>query len=86
VTNEIDRRGNSNTSTYYADGRLQSITDAAGNTTQYAYDTTTNTTTVRDADGGTITTVADAYGSPLSVTRSAQPDHGLHLRRQPRHC
>jgi YD repeat-containing protein len=40
VTNEIDRRGNSNTSTYYADGRLQSITDAAGNTTQYAYDTT----------------------------------------------
>jgi len=60
--------GNSNTSTYYADGRLQSITDAAGNTTQYAYDTTAHRTTVTNADGGTITTVTDAYGSPLSVT------------------
>ena len=68
VTAEIDRRGNSNTSTYYADGRLQSITDAAGNTTQWAYDTTARTTTVTNADGGTIMTMADAYGYPLSVT------------------
>ena len=69
LTQETDRRGNiAGTTTYYADGKLQSITDAVGNTTQYAYSLTTNTTTVTNPDGGTVVTVADSYGDPLTVT------------------
>jgi YD repeat-containing protein len=69
LTQETDQRGNiAGSSIYYPDGRLKSVTDAVNNTTQYTYNTSTNTTTVTNPDGGTITTVADAYGKPLSVT------------------
>ena len=52
-------------------GRVQSMTDAAGNTTSYAYNLETNTTTVTypaDASGnvGTATMVYDSYGMLLS--------------------
>jgi len=69
LTSEIDNRGNpAGSTTYYPDGRLQSVTDAVGNVTQYAYDTATRTTTVTNPDLGTVVTVADAYGMPLTVT------------------
>jgi RHS repeat-associated protein len=72
------------TSTYYTatdtdpnglplNGRLQSVTDGLGETTSYAYNLTTNTTTVTyppDASGnvGTATMVYDGYGMLLSST------------------
>ena len=69
LTQETDRRGNViSTNAYDPNGRIQTNTDALGNTWQYAYDLTTNTTTVTNPDGGTIVTVSDAYGKPLSVT------------------
>ncbi|MGD0733384.1 MAG: DUF2341 domain-containing protein [Terracidiphilus sp.] len=54
-------------------GRLQSVSDALGQTTSYAYNLATNTTTVTyppDASGnaGTATMVYDAYGMLLSST------------------
>ncbi|MDR3426072.1 PKD domain-containing protein, partial [Silvimonas sp.] len=54
-------------------GRLQSVQDALGQTTSYAYNLATNTTTVTyppDANGsvGTATMVYDAYGMLLSST------------------
>ncbi len=71
LTAEFDKNGNLAGSTVYdTSGRVSSITDAVGNTTQYAYDTTGLTTTVTNPDGGTVVTVADAYGMPLSVTES----------------
>ncbi|HYU47895.1 MAG TPA: RHS repeat-associated core domain-containing protein [Terriglobales bacterium] len=74
---EIDPRGNSSSATYYPDGRLQSVTgptvpDANGNpvqyTTQYAYNLSTNTTTITNPDGGTVTRTDDSFGKPLSIT------------------
>jgi RHS repeat-associated protein len=66
----IDARGNPEaTTTYYADGRLESVTDAAGKTTGYAYDLATNTTTVTHPDGaGTTVQKHDANGLILSTT------------------
>jgi RHS repeat-associated protein len=67
ASGEVDANGNPLT------GRLQSVQDAVGDTTNYAYDLTTNTTTItypQDASGnrGTATTVYDAYGMLLSST------------------
>jgi RHS repeat-associated protein len=61
------------TSTYYpagdaSAGRLQSVTDAAGKTTSYAYDLATNTTTATNPDNGIQTLVYDSYGDLLSST------------------
>jgi RHS repeat-associated protein len=66
----IDGRGNpETTTTYYPDGRLASVTDAAGKTTGYAYDLATNTTTVTHPDGGGTTVQRhDANGLILSTT------------------
>jgi RHS repeat-associated protein len=55
------------------DGRLLSVTDSFNNTTSYAYNLATNTTTVTyppDASGnvGTATMVYDSYGKLLSST------------------
>jgi YD repeat-containing protein len=62
-----DARGQSEgLMTYTADGRLESITDAVGNTTRYAYDLTTNTTTVTNPDGGTVVSRYDTNGLLLS--------------------
>ena len=80
-----DARGNPlPASTYYTandtdpnglplNGRLQSVTDALGETTSYAYNLVTNSTTVTyppDASGhvGTATMIYDAYGMLLSST------------------
>jgi YD repeat-containing protein len=70
LTQEKDRNGNvAGISTYDpVTGRLQTITDEMGNLTQMAYDTSTNTTTITNPDGGKIVTVSDANGNPLSVT------------------
>jgi RHS repeat-associated protein len=79
---EIDSRGNTSTSTYYADGRLQTVTgpsvsDALGNPTQYlaqyAYNVATNTTTTTNPDGGTVVQVNNSFGKPLSITESLTP-------------
>jgi RHS repeat-associated protein/uncharacterized repeat protein (TIGR01451 family) len=64
---------------YDTSGRLQSVTDALGNTTTYSYTTATvngvfiSTTTITlppDANGisGTVTNVFDSFGSLLSST------------------
>jgi len=44
------------------------VTDALNQTTHYAYDLTTNTTTVTFPDGGIQTTQYDAYGKVLTTT------------------
>jgi len=48
-------------------GRLQSVTNAAGETS-YAYNLVTNTTSVTYPDKGTATMVYDSYGNLLSST------------------
>jgi RHS repeat-associated protein len=68
LTSEQDPRGNTGSTSYYPNGQVQSITDAAGQTTSYVYNVPANTTTVTNPDGGTVTTVTDAYGMPLTVT------------------
>ena len=69
LTQETDQRGNvAGTTTYYTDGKLKTVTDAVGNLTQFAYDTTARSTTVTNPDNGTVVTVTDTYGSPTSVT------------------
>jgi YD repeat-containing protein len=83
-----DPNGNATAYTYYADGRVQSITTpsvpAPGGTqtqfiTQYCYTeesscsiNTANTTKVTNPDGGVVTTVVDSFGNPLSVTDALQ--------------
>ncbi len=63
----VDPRGNSIiVDTYYLDGRLQSETDALGNTFQYTYNLSTHTTIVTNPDSGVITSTYDAYGMLLS--------------------
>ena len=66
----IDARGNSEaTTSYFPDGRVQSITDAMGKTTSYAYDLVNNTTTTTHPDnGGTTVQRYDAGGNLLSET------------------
>lgn len=66
----IDARGNVEaTNTYYADGRLQSMTDAMGKTTSYTYDLATRTTTTTHPDNtGTTIETRDANGMVLSTT------------------
>ena len=49
-------------------GRLKSVTDAFNNTTSYAYNLATNTTTITYPDQGTATMVYDSYGMLLSST------------------
>jgi RHS repeat-associated protein len=74
----IDARGNAAAATtYYPNGRLQSVTDAMGKTTGYAYDLAANTTTVTYPDGaGSAVQRFDANGlllsetNPLNETRS----------------
>jgi RHS repeat-associated protein len=49
-------------------GRLQNVTDAFNNTTSYAYNLATNTTTITYPDQGTATMVYDNYGMLLNST------------------
>ncbi|MET0645080.1 MAG: RHS repeat-associated core domain-containing protein [Pyrinomonadaceae bacterium] len=65
-----DSRGHAESvTTYHPDGRLASVTDAMGETTAYAYDLATNTTTVTHPDGaGTTVQRHDARGLLLSET------------------
>lgn len=66
----IDARGNPEaTSTYYSDGRLQSVTDAMGKTTSFTYDLATNTTRTTHPDNtGTTVQRYDVNGLLLSTT------------------
>jgi RHS repeat-associated protein len=66
----IDSRGNAQaTSSYFPNGRLQSVTDAMGKTTSYAYDLATNTTTTTHPDNtGSTVQRFDANGLLLSET------------------
>jgi RHS repeat-associated protein len=64
-----DPRGNMVASTtYYPDGRLETVTDALGYVTRYAYDLGTHTTTTTNPDGGVEVSVFDARGNVLSRT------------------
>ncbi|MGH9719475.1 MAG: hypothetical protein ACRD8O_04635, partial [Bryobacteraceae bacterium] len=69
LTGGTDARNNPLPSTtYYADGRVQSANDGVGNTTQYSYNVATRTTTVTNPDLGVETLVYDAYGMLLTKT------------------
>ncbi len=69
LTSETDQNGNlAGTTTYYSNGQIQSITDAVGNVTHFAYSTSPSTTTVTNPDAGVQTTVYDSYGMALTVT------------------
>jgi RHS repeat-associated protein len=65
-----DARGNVEAvTTYYADGRLKSVTDAMGKITGYAYDLATNTTTITHPDNtGTTVQRFDSNGLLLNET------------------
>ncbi len=56
------------TATYYPDGRLQSETDALGNTYLCEYDVEGRTEMVTNPDGGVETTAYDSFGMVLSHT------------------
>lgn len=66
----IDARGNPEaTTTYYPDGRLQSVTDAMGKTTSYTYDLANNiTTTIHPDNTGTTVQQFDTNGLLLRET------------------
>jgi RHS repeat-associated protein len=64
-----DPRGNAEGSaTYHPDGRLASLTDAAGHTTRYDYDLAENRTIVTYPDGGVASFKYAANGLLLSKT------------------
>jgi RHS repeat-associated protein len=65
-----DARGNVQAvTTYYADGRLKSVTDAMGKTTGYAYDLANNATTITHPDNtGSTVQRHDSNGLLLSET------------------
>ncbi|MBP3927791.1 MAG: hypothetical protein J6D13_11560, partial [Clostridium sp.] len=52
---------------YGSDGRLESETDEAGNTTRYAYDEAGNTTQITRADGSTASYTYNEDGLPLTA-------------------
>ncbi len=71
-----DPRGNTvATATYYPDGRLETVTDALGNVTSYAYDLygaqpNQTVTTITHPDGGTVeVTRDDTYGGKVTQER-----------------
>jgi YD repeat-containing protein len=66
-----DPRGNTvATTTYYPDGRLETVTDALNKTTRYTYDLVTNTTTITNPDGGTVDLTYDnAVGGKVVAER-----------------
>ena len=66
----IDARGNTEaTTTYFPNGRLQSVTDAMGKTTSYTYDLVNNiTTTIHPDNTGTTAQKFDSNGLLLSET------------------
>lgn len=63
---EVDPRGGSTAVTYYADGRVKTMTDRMGNITQYAYDLNANTTTTTFPDGGVTVRTVNAFGKTTS--------------------
>jgi RHS repeat-associated protein len=68
-TEGLDARGNRAVlSTYYPDGRLQTVTDALNQTTSYSYDIAGNSTTITYPDGGIETTVYNQVGKVLQRT------------------
>jgi YD repeat-containing protein len=69
LTEAIDPRGNrAMLHAYYPDGRLETVTDALGNLTRYAYDIAANTTTVTNPDGGVTVNQYSANGYLTSQT------------------
>jgi RHS repeat-associated protein len=66
LTGETDPRGNSTSTAYFPDGRLQSITDSFGNTTHFSYNLTANSVTTTNPDGGVSVTTNNSFGKPLS--------------------
>ena len=66
LNKEVDPRGGASSSTYTADGRIQSVTDPLGNLTQYSYDLTRNTITTTNPDGGVTVRTNDAAGNMIS--------------------
>lgn len=68
-TGATDPRGNvAIMTTFNPEGRIASVTDAAGNTTGYEYDLSTLTTTVTNPDGGRDVSRYDSLGQLLSET------------------
>jgi RHS repeat-associated protein len=68
-TSTTDPRGNpALITTFYADGRIETSTDAAGNLTRYEYDLATRTTTVINPDTGRDIYIYDSLGQLVSHT------------------
>lgn len=69
ITSGVDPRGNTSATTeYFPNGRLKSVTDGLGNTTQFTYDTAANITRMTNPDGGVVVSHYDGYGLLLSET------------------
>ena len=69
----FDPRGNRTAfSNYDNNGRLTSVSDAVGNTTQYTYTLSTNTTLITHQDSGRIFLQTDDYGNVISQTLDIQ--------------
>lgn len=66
LNKEVDPRGGTSNSTYFGDGRLQSVTDPLGNVTQYTYNLAANSTTTTNPDGGTIVETRNSLGKLIS--------------------
>ena len=86
LTEGFDGRGNRALfSTYYPDGRLQSVTDGLGNTTGYAYDLPGNFTVISYPDGGNERVTYNAEGyltsrlDPLGRTTSFDYDANYNI-------
>ncbi|MBZ5726560.1 MAG: hypothetical protein LAP87_16360 [Acidobacteriia bacterium] len=69
--------------TYDSSGRLQTVTDAAGQTTSYAYDLDVRTTTITLSGRGQGHAGLRQLRQAAELHRSAAPHYYQRLRRQP---
>jgi len=92
LTGATDPRGHDMlTTSYYSDGRLESQTDAVGNTTSFAYAVGGGLTSQTNPDGGVLITRQDGHGEVISETDqlgrttlySYDAQHNLLTRRNP---
>lgn len=68
LLHQSDPLGNTAITSFYSDGRLQSLTDPAGNVTQFAYNIAKNTITTTNPDLGVVVRTNNSFGNPLSIT------------------
>lgn len=62
---------------YYSDGKTQSVTDPAGNTTSYTYDWLGRTLSAASQDAGTVTSAYDGANNLKSTTHAGGTSGGV---------